>query len=191
MRSCIAARKIGCDKSLPACNNCLRTGRSCQGYGFKLRWATPDTQSRSQSAIQLPERLYFLHTTAAEIALWNSDILPSMHYPTNLPYPARPISSSSLTGPAIDPFLFSYCQIPDPWFHFSLLIVPPRWICFISHDHDNWRRSQWIPPSFDPHDNVRGKPSLRESSITRNSCTLGLSLLQVTACSGTQGQSHE
>ncbi|KAG0645071.1 Arginine-requiring 81 [Hyphodiscus hymeniophilus] len=32
------ARKIGCDQKLPLCNNCIRTGRSCEGYGIKLHW---------------------------------------------------------------------------------------------------------------------------------------------------------
>lgn len=31
-------RKIGCDKGLPSCNNCLRTGRACLGYGVRLVW---------------------------------------------------------------------------------------------------------------------------------------------------------
>ncbi|CAN8105089.1 unnamed protein product [Discula destructiva] len=31
-------RKIGCDKGLPSCNNCLRTGRQCLGYGVRLIW---------------------------------------------------------------------------------------------------------------------------------------------------------
>jgi len=31
-------RKIGCDKTLPHCSNCLRTDRICEGYGIKLYW---------------------------------------------------------------------------------------------------------------------------------------------------------
>lgn len=31
-------RKIGCDKGLPLCNNCARTGRECLGYGVRLVW---------------------------------------------------------------------------------------------------------------------------------------------------------
>lgn len=31
-------RKIGCDKRLPSCNNCSRTGRTCLGYGVRLVW---------------------------------------------------------------------------------------------------------------------------------------------------------
>ncbi|KAF2500109.1 hypothetical protein BU16DRAFT_556592 [Lophium mytilinum] len=36
-------RKIGCDRTLPTCQNCSRTNRLCQGYGMKLAW--PDTKS--------------------------------------------------------------------------------------------------------------------------------------------------
>ncbi|KAF7899967.1 hypothetical protein EAF00_004303 [Botryotinia globosa] len=32
------SRKIGCDKGIPHCNNCKRTGRTCEGYGVKLHW---------------------------------------------------------------------------------------------------------------------------------------------------------
>ncbi|KAH6652945.1 fungal-specific transcription factor domain-containing protein [Truncatella angustata] len=52
-------RKIGCDRGLPACNNCLRTGRECLGYGIRLAWPDqPDGRRRKSQtpdqAIQLP-----------------------------------------------------------------------------------------------------------------------------------------
>ncbi|KAH8788030.1 fungal-specific transcription factor domain-containing protein [Diaporthe sp. PMI_573] len=31
-------RKIGCDRSIPHCNNCTRTERQCAGYGLRLNW---------------------------------------------------------------------------------------------------------------------------------------------------------
>ncbi|KAH7140025.1 fungal-specific transcription factor domain-containing protein [Dactylonectria estremocensis] len=37
-------RKIGCDKSMPSCNNCIRTNRQCLGYGLRLTW--PDRKTR-------------------------------------------------------------------------------------------------------------------------------------------------
>ncbi|KAK2596550.1 hypothetical protein N8I77_013436 [Diaporthe amygdali] len=36
-------RKIGCDRSIPYCNNCSRTKRQCGGYGIRLNW--PDQLS--------------------------------------------------------------------------------------------------------------------------------------------------
>ncbi|KAI1823435.1 fungal-specific transcription factor domain-containing protein [Xylaria intraflava] len=40
-------RKIGCDRSYPACNNCRRTGRECLGYGIRLAWPDqPDGRRR-------------------------------------------------------------------------------------------------------------------------------------------------
>lgn len=41
-------RKIGCDKGLPSCNNCVRTGRECMGYGLRLVWPDiPDGRRKS------------------------------------------------------------------------------------------------------------------------------------------------
>ncbi|KAF2022024.1 hypothetical protein BU24DRAFT_488332 [Aaosphaeria arxii CBS 175.79] len=37
------SRKIGCDRSLPCCKNCLRTDRTCKGYGPRLVWRTSAT----------------------------------------------------------------------------------------------------------------------------------------------------
>ncbi|KAH7322936.1 fungal-specific transcription factor domain-containing protein [Stachybotrys elegans] len=31
-------RKIGCDRALPLCNNCVRTKRECLGYDIRLQW---------------------------------------------------------------------------------------------------------------------------------------------------------
>ncbi|KAI0473272.1 fungal-specific transcription factor domain-containing protein [Xylariaceae sp. FL0804] len=40
-------RKIGCDRGSPACNNCLRSGRECLGYGLRLAWPDqPDGRRR-------------------------------------------------------------------------------------------------------------------------------------------------
>lgn len=116
----VAARKIGCDKSLPACNNCIRTGRHCQGYGVKLKWATPDTiRSHSFSSqhvlgVETPinprrKRIHFLHTSARDVALSYSGVVRPVNSSTQLLSPARPISSSRFNGPATDPLLFFYC----------------------------------------------------------------------------------
>ncbi|KAI1270167.1 fungal-specific transcription factor domain-containing protein [Xylariaceae sp. FL1019] len=44
-------RKIGCDRGYPACNNCLRTGRECLGYGIRLAWPDqPDGRRRGSRA---------------------------------------------------------------------------------------------------------------------------------------------
>jgi hypothetical protein len=51
-------RKIGCDKTLPACHNCIRTNRKCAGFGIKLTWPEtydgrrkPDEWANSYSAV--------------------------------------------------------------------------------------------------------------------------------------------
>ncbi|KAI0205838.1 fungal-specific transcription factor domain-containing protein [Astrocystis sublimbata] len=47
-------RKIGCDRGYPACNNCLRTGRECLGYGIRLAW--PDQPDGRRRGSRLPDR---------------------------------------------------------------------------------------------------------------------------------------
>ncbi|KAI1178114.1 fungal-specific transcription factor domain-containing protein [Nemania sp. FL0916] len=47
-------RKIGCDRGFPACNNCLRTGRECMGYGIRLAW--PDQPDGRRRGSQIPNR---------------------------------------------------------------------------------------------------------------------------------------
>ena len=44
----IEARKIGCDRTIPSCNNCLRTRRSCNGYGLRLVWPEKSDGRRKQ-----------------------------------------------------------------------------------------------------------------------------------------------
>ncbi|KAH8691551.1 fungal-specific transcription factor domain-containing protein [Talaromyces proteolyticus] len=40
-------RKIGCDKGVPSCDNCRRTGRDCLGYSVRLVWPDqPDGRRR-------------------------------------------------------------------------------------------------------------------------------------------------
>ncbi|KAI1284175.1 fungal-specific transcription factor domain-containing protein [Xylaria sp. FL0933] len=47
-------RKIGCDRGSPACNNCLRTGRECLGYGIRLAW--PDQPDGRRRGNQIPDQ---------------------------------------------------------------------------------------------------------------------------------------
>lgn len=44
-------RKIGCDRTIPHCNNCLRTKRACAGYGIRLVW--PDEPSARRGELIL------------------------------------------------------------------------------------------------------------------------------------------
>jgi hypothetical protein len=41
-------RKIGCDKSLPSCENCRRTQRVCDGYNVRLSWPSKVDGRRKQ-----------------------------------------------------------------------------------------------------------------------------------------------
>ncbi|KAI8629940.1 fungal-specific transcription factor domain-containing protein [Xylariaceae sp. FL1651] len=48
-------RKIGCDRGYPACNNCLRTGRECLGYGIRLAW--PDQPDGRRRGSRIPDQV--------------------------------------------------------------------------------------------------------------------------------------
>lgn len=52
-------RKIGCDRGYPACNNCLRTGRECLGYGIRLAW--PDQPDGRRRLSRLPDHTIHHH----------------------------------------------------------------------------------------------------------------------------------
>lgn len=39
-------RKIRCDRGFPACANCTRTNRTCQGYGVRLSWPRDHDRKR-------------------------------------------------------------------------------------------------------------------------------------------------
>ncbi|KAI0012577.1 fungal-specific transcription factor domain-containing protein [Xylariaceae sp. FL0662B] len=52
-------RKIGCDRGYPACNNCIRTGRECQGYGIRLTW--PDQPDGRRRLSRLPDHTIHNH----------------------------------------------------------------------------------------------------------------------------------
>ena len=42
-------RRILCDRTLPACSNCSRSDRKCQGYGLRLSWPKTNDRKRSQA----------------------------------------------------------------------------------------------------------------------------------------------
>ncbi|KAH9906819.1 fungal-specific transcription factor domain-containing protein [Xylariomycetidae sp. FL2044] len=52
-------RKIGCDRGYPACNNCLRTGRECLGYGIRLAW--PDQPDGRRRLSRIPDQTTHHH----------------------------------------------------------------------------------------------------------------------------------
>jgi len=97
-------RKIGCDKTIPTCNNCIRTKRVCDGYGIKLQWPESgdgrrpaqewDTY-RSAAIASRPRSggYHFLNTTGLDLRhdknglLWeNVFVQHSMSPPRSLPY---------------------------------------------------------------------------------------------------------
>ncbi|KUJ22952.1 uncharacterized protein LY89DRAFT_162264 [Mollisia scopiformis] len=105
-------RKIGCDRSLPACSNCIRTQRACEGYGIKLSWPDENSDGRRANPIKdscssehffssFPAgQIYFLNTADEDltqtvkkpppiaITRWQSSDPSriSFHPPTSLPF---------------------------------------------------------------------------------------------------------
>lgn len=113
-------RKIGCDRTTPRCNNCVRTQRKCLGYGLQLLW--PDRhdgrrRKRDPAEHRPPTTLsvsvhygkYFLNTSASDIniAFTNSD----SHMLVNL-LQRRPQRSLTLHSPLLDRagMLLGYCE---------------------------------------------------------------------------------
>ena len=72
--------KIGCDKSFPACQNCLQSKKICLGYGLRLSWPRASDQRRAivlhQSSppakLKLSSgQLIFINTSTWDIDLHN------------------------------------------------------------------------------------------------------------------------
>lgn len=67
-------QKIACDKTQPHCNNCVKKGRQCLGYGLKLSWPRKGDERRSASLHKkhfiLPVRskeAIFVHATSEDV----------------------------------------------------------------------------------------------------------------------------
>ncbi|KAI1850704.1 hypothetical protein JX266_003986 [Neoarthrinium moseri] len=114
-------RKIGCDRGYPACNNCLRTGRECLGYGIRLAWPDqPDGRRRKHRQpdyeTQLPpgnSKYYgkqFLNVTYDDLMRARNDALAvSLPLARHTPRPTRPISLMPDLQDR-EPYLISYYE---------------------------------------------------------------------------------
>ncbi|KAL6898715.1 fungal-specific transcription factor domain-containing protein [Trichoderma evansii] len=67
-------QKIACDKTQPHCNNCVKKGRKCLGYGLKLSWPRQGDERRSASLHKkhfiIPVRskeAIFIHATSEDV----------------------------------------------------------------------------------------------------------------------------
>ncbi|KAL2204507.1 hypothetical protein CC79DRAFT_1313010 [Sarocladium strictum] len=87
-RSCWTCkrRKIGCDRSLPHCLNCKRSGRECHGYDLRLVWpCQPDGRRKLGEVFHRPSLpsdqevvpqhygVQFLNVTSEDIVLFATE----------------------------------------------------------------------------------------------------------------------
>lgn len=113
-------RKIGCDRGLPSCNNCLRTSRVCLGYGLRLLWPDhPDGRRRKAEPVThippggrtrpLHYGKQFLNFTFQDMALSGVDTVGIDMLATAIEAPCRGLY---LHAPFLgqDAILLSYCK---------------------------------------------------------------------------------
>ena len=114
-----AERKIACDGQLPLCDRCLRTGRSCGGYGLRLKWQeTPDHRRKlacvSNDLPVLFPRQYCRHSGWHFINFTIADVLD--HYARQVCSPSRHslcLPRSLSPSPCLDSnegSLLAYCE---------------------------------------------------------------------------------
>lgn len=118
-----AGRKVGCDKGLPNCNNCIRIGRECLGYGVRLVWPDrPDgRRSKTEVLCQEPPRpcaseqqrlsyhtIEFLNVTFDDIEVLKYGHSYRPLIKRRLSSPARSLSLHPVVGQ--DAMLLSYCK---------------------------------------------------------------------------------
>jgi hypothetical protein len=123
----LAERKVGCDRSVPACQNCQRSHRHCQGYGIKLAW--PDkadgrrkqrpimdiqfVQSHGTRYVRLPDGMPFLNTTYQDLRFQKLDmktILSVLGTSQALPYQLPSLLPGQYRD-SHEALLLSYCML--------------------------------------------------------------------------------
>lgn len=123
-------RKIGCDRDLPVCHNCTRTGRRCLGYGVRLLWPDRHDGRRKDSGFVVyepPENpmelsdnygLHFLNVT-------NNDVASSLDPSSYNALVTRPITKPGRTlnlYPSMvgqDATFMSYCKSVKPLVYYA------------------------------------------------------------------------
>jgi hypothetical protein len=50
-------RKVRCDTQRPACGNCTKARRVCQGYGIQLSWPRDGDRKRARVSVDMPRAM--------------------------------------------------------------------------------------------------------------------------------------
>lgn len=117
----VAERKIGCDRDLPVCYNCTRTGRQCLGYGLRLLWPDRHDGRRKDSGFVVyepPENpheasksygVHFLNVTHNDVA---SSLDPTSSNALVTKTVAKPTRALNLYPSMVgqDALFMSYCK---------------------------------------------------------------------------------
>ena len=72
-----ADRKIRCDRGFPACSNCTRTNRTCQGYGVRLSWPRDRDRRRFVIGPMPPRREHVCRSKnahAIHVKAWDMEV---------------------------------------------------------------------------------------------------------------------
>ena len=115
-------RKIGCDRSVPVCTRCLRSGRQCLGYDLRLIWADqPDGRRKKPLAVDTTGwgpptstqyGTQFLNVGFGDIALIGEDgISLDLSRLSLASRPRKSLSSYPDLGGEAGSQLMSYCEI--------------------------------------------------------------------------------
>lgn len=109
----LAERRVACDGTKPACSNCTRGKRQCQGYGTRLSWPKAGDKKRSivllQTHAQRRQRgaTPFLNTTTQDVLLYYYPDVRITRYPViRQPTPWK--AADTVAVNAMD--LVAYCM---------------------------------------------------------------------------------
>ncbi|KAF2730490.1 hypothetical protein EJ04DRAFT_579818 [Polyplosphaeria fusca] len=107
-------RKIACDKRLPSCMNCARSGRPCQGYGMRLSWPRSNDRKRAMISKISDSNGDFCPSWLMDVFVnvYTSDIeLSQRLVDTELLYSSMPHANTILENPRWTPFMLNREQV--------------------------------------------------------------------------------
>ena len=187
----ITERKVGCDRLTPACENCRRSNRQCQGYDIKLSWPDKYDGRRKQKKYKAVPvgssadyvirdgQFPFLNTTFEDLRgrrIKIEDVVAQENAANQLTL-APPIAS--LTTGGQDDMLLSYCMYALQAYHILGFAdttlddsIIARMVTTVD-DRTNGFRFELMPMALSPSD--AASQSLLQATLALSSFHLGRS----------------